>query len=571
MTKLSTCNVALAVYLILLLLGLPPIARAQTATPTWAWATRGASSGPAPAGSHAYQVQADATGNTYTIGNFAGTLALGSSTISSGTWAAGYVAKQAPGGGVSWAQALTSPAGLVYIRQLALDGAGNVYVAGEFITTLQVGALTLTDTVSARIGDQRRNGFVVKFDAAGQPQWAIRLGSAPNALNALANCEGLAADAAGNVVVSGYYSGEVELAGQVLPPVPNSPFMCFVARLTAVGTAAPTVQWVRSTEGLLVGTFMPVALGPAGEIYLATHVAIAMTFGTVALPAPANARGIAVVRYDAAGTVQWARVLQSALPASVTADLVAPESMVANAAGVYLLTSESSRTGPTERRQQLAQFSAQGAAGWQHTYATQQASSYFRGLATDASNNLYVAANVQGTCTLGSLTLSSPSPTSGEAGLLSFTAQGVGRWATLVSSGAGQESVVGLAAGAPDELYTVGSATGAAQLGTFALPATGTGFETLVGHVSIRSITATHPAAPARLQLAPNPAHDFATLTLPAAATPQPLALLDALGRPVRTFTLPAHAAETTVDVAGLPAGVYVLRCGTASRRLVVE
>lgn len=78
------------------------------------------------------------------------------------------------------------------------------------------------------------------------------------------------------------------------------------------------------------------------------------------------------------------------------------------------------------------------------------------------------------------------------------------------------------------------------------------------------------PAAPA-LDLFPNPAHHRATLRLPAAPTPRPAQLLDALGRPVRAFTVPAHATETAVDVAGLPAGVYVLRCGTASRRLVVE
>jgi uncharacterized delta-60 repeat protein len=78
------------------------------------------------------------------------------------------------------------------------------------------------------------------------------------------------------------------------------------------------------------------------------------------------------------------------------------------------------------------------------------------------------------------------------------------------------------------------------------------------------------PAAPA-LEVYPNPARSSATLRLPAAATARPAQLLDALGRPVRAFILPAHAAETTVDVAGLPAGVYVLRCGAASRRLVVE
>ncbi|MDO7874139.1 T9SS type A sorting domain-containing protein [Hymenobacter sp. ASUV-10] len=78
------------------------------------------------------------------------------------------------------------------------------------------------------------------------------------------------------------------------------------------------------------------------------------------------------------------------------------------------------------------------------------------------------------------------------------------------------------------------------------------------------------PAAPA-LDVYPNPAHHRAILRLPAAPAARPARLFDALGRPVRAFAVPAHAAETTVDLAGLPAGVYVLRCGAVSRRLVVE
>ena len=70
-------------------------------------------------------------------------------------------------------------------------------------------------------------------------------------------------------------------------------------------------------------------------------------------------------------------------------------------------------------------------------------------------------------------------------------------------------------------------------------------------------------------QLFPNPAHGTATLRLPAAAR-QPLLLTDALGRLVRQYPAPAGP-EAVLDLRGLPAGVYVLRGGALTQRLVVE
>ena len=46
-----------------------------------------------------------------------------------------------------------------------------------------------------------------------------------------------------------------------------------------------------------------------------------------------------------------------------------------------------------------------------------------------------------------------------------------------------------------------------------------------------------------------------------------PVQLLDLAGRRVRT----APAGASTLDLAGVPAGVYLLQCGVQSARLAVE
>ena len=80
------------------------------------------------------------------------------------------------------------------------------------------------------------------------------------------------------------------------------------------------------------------------------------------------------------------------------------------------------------------------------------------------------------------------------------------------------------------------------------------------------------------LELYPNPATGRVSLRLPSgqAARPATIELLDALGRPVRRFAaLVGDAATASLELAGLPAGIYAVRVGTAGGqfvgRLVVE
>lgn len=88
-------------------------------------------------------------------------------------------------------------------------------------------------------------------------------------------------------------------------------------------------------------------------------------------------------------------------------------------------------------------------------------------------------------------------------------------------------------------------------------------------------------AAPAALAqqvtLYPNPATGSVVVALPASLGRQAIAaaLVDALGRPVRTLTLPAQNAAHALDLRGLPSGVYLLRldtpAGTLVKKLTVE
>lgn len=90
-----------------------------------------------------------------------------------------------------------------YIGGLAVDGAGNVYLAGDFRGTLVFGEDTLTS-----VGAAQDDMFLVKFDPAGVPIWAKSFGDASDQ-----EATGVAVDGSGNVILIGRSSGTINFGG----------------------------------------------------------------------------------------------------------------------------------------------------------------------------------------------------------------------------------------------------------------------------------------------------------------------------------------------------------------------
>jgi VCBS repeat-containing protein len=87
----------------------------------------------------------------------------------------------------------------------------------------------------------------------------------------------------------------------------------------------------------------------------------------------------------------------------------------------------------------------------------------------------------------------------------------------------------------------------------------------------VRTLALPAITGPAQLLAYPNPAHDKVLVLLTSAMPAAQLTLYDAAGRLVRSQSVEADGALTTLPISGLPAGVYVLRYGALSQRLNVE
>jgi len=119
-------------------------------------------------------LSADPTGNVYVTGYFVDTLVISSEVLASIGYQNIFTAQYDPSGNVSWAQ----QSGGKYVDQanaISTDANGNSYLTGYFQSdTILFGSSVLTNPN----GNQAT--FVGKYDASGNPLWAIAAGGYSN-------------------------------------------------------------------------------------------------------------------------------------------------------------------------------------------------------------------------------------------------------------------------------------------------------------------------------------------------------------------------------------------------------
>jgi hypothetical protein len=119
---------------------------------------------------------ADAEGNAYVVGQFfGGSITLGEgqpgeTSLANPSGSGSFLAKYDKEGALLWAQSLTESAtGSALARDVALDEEGNAYVAGDVSGTVTLGAADYSETIWA---DAEGDALVAKYDASGKLLWA---------------------------------------------------------------------------------------------------------------------------------------------------------------------------------------------------------------------------------------------------------------------------------------------------------------------------------------------------------------------------------------------------------------
>lgn len=230
----------------------------------------------------------DPSGNALVTGWFNGNIAPGGISLSSQSENV-FVAKYAPDGTVLWAAQGGDPAANDRGASIAVDGTGAAYVTGWFSGAATFGTTTITSMAAEDV-------FVVKYDAAGNVVWAKSAGGFAHDRG-----YGIASDAAGNTVVTGWFqSRQATFGANVLNAVGQQDI--FVAKYDASGNEI----WAQRAGGTSLDMGYDVAIDATGAAYVTGWFqSPAGDFGGIVLN-NGGGKDVFLSKYDATGGAIWA-------------------------------------------------------------------------------------------------------------------------------------------------------------------------------------------------------------------------------------------------------------------------
>jgi len=248
-----------------------------------------------------WDLAGDAAGNTYVVGEFSGTAAFGSKSLTSAGGSDVFVAKLNSAGQVQWAtRAGGSGADLGY--SVAVDASGNVLVTGHFTSSAKFGNTTLNSAGGT-------DAFVAELAGSnGKFQWARKTGGS-------GNDRGLAVetDSAGNVYVTGGLNGaNFTYAGGA-----NSQYgagQLFVQKYNTSGTQL----WSRTVAGnYSKASFEGLAVDGSGNVYVAGALDGTANFPTGAVTSVSARRDLLIGKLNSSGAWQWAETVSGTVDGDI--------------------------------------------------------------------------------------------------------------------------------------------------------------------------------------------------------------------------------------------------------------
>lgn len=143
----------------------------------------------------------DSSGNVYTTGLFTGTADLdpgtGIANLIGTVGDSTFVSKLDASGNFIWAKGIGGTS-----NGISVDGSGNVYITGSFLSTTDFDPGTGTTSLTSAGG---RDIFISKLDAGGNFAWAKRIGGSLDD-----QATGISVDSSGNIVTTGVFTGTVD-------------------------------------------------------------------------------------------------------------------------------------------------------------------------------------------------------------------------------------------------------------------------------------------------------------------------------------------------------------------------
>ncbi|MCC3160500.1 T9SS type A sorting domain-containing protein [Hymenobacter sp. 15J16-1T3B] len=539
---------------------LAPPAHAQN----WQWARGGSQMG---GRASAVDVR---NGSTVVAGYFEGSLTLPPFAPLTGPGL--YVARFTSAGVCT--QLVQAPGDAVFPSDLAIDAQGNITITGNFTLSVTFGAATLTRSLGSK------DGFVARLSAAGAWTQAAQFGSGYNT-----EPTSLAVDAAGTATVVGHFDGPALALGAFTLPNADptgTTTDLFVARLN------PTGVWsqAQSIGGTQYERAFGVTLDAQGTAtVVGSYESPRVNFGTKQVVNTSLAYRSEGFVASMLPTGRWTRALAIGSAGVDRADAVTLDRQGRLVvAGVYQYSINLSSL-PTLYNSNapyeeifVAHLDTATNTWVQATRLSGDNEDKVVGLAVDNQNTVLVAGFTRSKWLYGGTALlTNFNQFNNNADVFVAGLSAAGTWQYILQAGGGGDDLpAGMAADAQGRCAVVGG-FGSSTLAAGAQALANASADPVLHAAPFvlrtdATVTAAQAAAvESAFSLAPNPASQQVRLTFGRGPHAPGVQLLDGLGREVRRWDVGAAATQAVLPLVGLAPGVYLLRSGRATARLLVE
>ena len=394
----------------------------------------------------------DTAGNVFLAGEFVGTSQFGTHTLTSAGDMDFFIAKCSPEGKFLWARS-AGGSGIDRGYGVATDAAGNCYVTGHHQST----NATFSGVAVPNAGDY--DIFIAKYDPAGKLLWVRTAGSKGYDYG-----HGIAVDANSNVLVTGALVGDGAFGDTKVTAAGGAHVFC--ARYDSAGK----LLWVRTAEGNARSSGHGITVDAAGNAYVGGMTGGAGTLGGVALTNAAG-RDIFLAKFTPDGKVAWLSEGHGSTNAMIH-DLTCDRAGNVWAAGMFkgvLKLADRTVASHGDSDLLVTHFDATGKRLWTRTGGGPRVD-YGLGVATDGAGNAFLTGEFTDTAEIAGSPITSSGST--EIYVAKFDRAGTLRWLTQGGGDKGDNAYT-IVADARGNLYLSGNISGTARFGPHTVTSAG--------------------------------------------------------------------------------------------------
>ncbi len=346
-------------------------------------------------------------------------------------------------------------------HDLCVDNQGYVYVTGHYLnkfndTTNQ--SITPyvyfgNDSFIVDPNNTASGGFIVKYDAIGNPVWSLNIKPEPGAATIIPSA--ICADQLGNIYITGWFRGKYKFGvATSLTSTSNTSEDIFVAKYDA---ATSQLLWVKNygtgSQWANSNTGSDIKADAAGNIYVSGRYRGIVNFGTGNLLSGGQGSWTVeafLVKYNPAGTALWAKTtltsngsiyvhgmtLDQQGNIYLGGDFFSQNCSFGN--NINIVAVINPQTNLSSVDMWLAKYDNNGNVLWAKGMGTDSEDDHIGDVSSDQAGNVYLTGSFAGVTNLSGIQLVSSTT---ECFVVKYTPGGVSLWAQKLGMSSGGKGI----------------------------------------------------------------------------------------------------------------------------------